>query len=347
MTESPEAILGGEPLPPEQRMDRALRPRTFAEYVGQAAIVANLEVFIAAARRRNEPLDHMLFYGPPGLGKTTLAHLVAEALGVKLVITSGPALERKGDLAGILTGLGARDVLFIDEIHRLNPVVEENLYPAMEDFRFDLVIGEGPYARTVPMALEPFTLVGATTRTGLLTGPMRDRFGYVARLNYYSPDELATVVRRSARALGIEVSTSGADEIARRSRGTPRVANRLLKRVRDFAEVSGEARIDQRAAAGALERLEIDEHGFGPMDRLYLRALIVHFKGGPVGVETLASLLSEQRDTVEDVYEPYLIQQGFIARTPRGRVALDAAWRYVGLDPPPVVEPIDPQGRLL
>ncbi len=315
----------------EHRPDVALRPRTFEEYVGQPKIVDNMQVFVGAARARSEPLCHMLLSGPPGLGKTTLAHLAAKAMGVNLVTTSGPAVEKKGDLAGILTGLNEGDVLFIDEIHRLNTVVEENLYPAMEDYRFDIVVGDGPHARTVKLPLPPFTLIGATTRTGLLTGPLRTRFGWEARLNYYSVEELADVVRRSAAALGVRIEPQGTEEIARRARGTPRIANRLLRRVRDFAEVRGAAAISATLAAGALDQLEIDHAGFGPMDRGYLQLLCETFKGGPVGVETLAAALSEQRDTIEYVYEPYLIQQGFVARTARGRVALDAAFAHLGI----------------
>lgn len=315
----------------DAQADRALRPRSFAEYVGQKAVLNNLQVFIQAARGRNEPLDHMLFCGPPGLGKTTLATLIAGAMGANLIVTSGPAIEKKGDLAGILTGLQENDVLFIDEIHRLSAIVEENLYPAMEDYRFDIVIGDGPHARTVKLPLPHFTLLGATTRTGLLTGPLRDRFGYVARLNFYSAEELAQVVARSALALRIQLAPDGAFEIARRSRGTPRIANRLLRRVRDFADVQGAKEITRELAGGALELLEVDSKGFDPMDRAYLATLVQTFGGGPVGIETIASALSEQRDTLEDVYEPYLIQQGFVARTPRGRVALDKAWLHLGL----------------
>lgn len=330
-----------------ESIDRALRPRTFAQYVGQEPILRNLEVFIAAARGRSETLDHMLFCGPPGLGKTTLAYLIAGAMGANLVVTSGPAIEKKGDLAGILTGLGEGDVLFIDEIHRLSMVVEENLYPAMEDYQFDIVIGDGPHARTVKLPLPHFTLLGATTRTGLLTGPLRDRFGYVARLAFYTPAELALVVARSAEALRCALTPDGALEIARRSRGTPRIANRLLRRVRDFADVRGQATIDAPIAAAALELLEVDSAGFDPMDRSYLQRLVVTFGGGPVGIETMASALSEQRDTLEDVYEPYLIQQGYVARTPRGRVALARAYEHLGLPPLQRGDGDDGQPRLL
>jgi len=345
-TRAPDDPLTPQATKPET-MDRALRPRTFAEYVGQEPILRNLEVFIQAARARRENLDHMLFCGPPGLGKTTLAYLIAGAMGSNLVVTSGPAIEKKGDLAGILTGLGEGDVLFIDEIHRLSMVVEENLYPAMEDYQFDIVIGDGPHARTVKLPLPHFTLLGATTRTGLLTGPLRDRFGYVARLSFYTPAELAQVVARSAEALRCSLTPEGALEIARRSRGTPRIANRLLRRVRDFADVQGQKHVDRPVAAAALELLEVDSAGFDPMDRSYLNRLVVTFGGGPVGIETIASALSEQRDTLEDVYEPYLIQQGYIARTPRGRIALARAYEHLGLPPLQRGEPEDGQPRLL
>jgi Holliday junction DNA helicase RuvB len=329
-------------VPAEPAADRVLRPRSFDEYVGQEPILRNLQVFIQAARQRGEPLDHMLFCGPPGLGKTTLACLIAGAMGRNLVLTSGPAIERKGDLAGILTGLGEGDVLFIDEIHRLTAVVEENLYPAMEDFSFDIVIGDGPHARTVKLPLPKFTLLGATTRTGLLTGPLRDRFGYVARLNFYSSEELARVVRRSAEVLNVHLTSDGALEIAKRSRGTPRIANRLLRRVRDFAEVQGTPSVDAKTASAALELLEVDKAGFDAMDRSYLHKLIVLFGGGPVGIDTMSSALGEQRDTLEDVYEPFLLQQGYIARTPRGRVALARAWEHLGLTQP---KPDDESGQ--
>jgi Holliday junction DNA helicase RuvB len=332
------------PVATPMDVDRALRPRTFAEYVGQDAVLRNLRVFIEAALQRGEPLDHMLFCGPPGLGKTTLAMLIAQAMGRNLVLTSGPAVEKKGDLAGILTSLQDGDVLFIDEIHRLSVVVEENLYPAMEDFRFDVVIGDGPAARTVKLPLARFTLVGATTRTGLLTGPLRDRFGYVARLQFYSAEELAKVLARSAEALNVALGPDGALEIARRSRGTPRIANRLLRRVRDFAAVESRGHIDRATAAAALQLLEVDEAGFDPLDRSYLDRLCRQFNGGPVGVEALAAALGEQRDTLEDMVEPFLLQQGYVARTPRGRQALQKAWQHMGLQPP---EPSDPQGRLL
>lgn len=325
--------LGQNAAPTDTSPDRALRPTTFGGYIGQKAIIDNLKVFIGAAVKRGEALDHMLFCGPPGLGKTTLAHLIANAMGARMVQTSGPAIERKGDLAGILTGLQRGDVLFIDEIHRLNTVVEENLYPAMEDFCFDIVVGDGPGAHSVKLQLDEFTLVGATTRTGLLTGPLRDRFGYVTRLNYYSPAELERVVARSAKLMGIEVEKQAAVEIGRRSRGTPRIANRLLRRVRDFAEVADANGISRELAASSLDQLEIDSAGLDPMDRSYLHMLCVTFKGGPVGIDTMAAALSEQRDTLEDVYEPFLIQQGYVARTARGRVALEAGWKHLNLVP--------------
>ena len=333
--------------PAEPLMDRALRPKSFAHYVGQKSIVRNLQVFIAAAKQRGEPLDHMLFCGPPGLGKTTLAGLIAGAMGGNMVVTSGPAIERKGDLAGILTGLNEGDILFIDEIHRLTSVVEENLYPAMEDFRFDIVIGDGPHARTISLTLPRFTLLGATTRTGLMTGPLRDRFGYVARLQFYSPAELAVVVTRSAERLQTPLEGDTALEIAQRSRGTPRIANRLLKSVRDFAAVDGHTTISRAMAARTLDELEVDAAGLDPMDRAYLGKLIHQFGGGPVGIEAIAAALSEARDTLEDVYEPYLLQQGYIARTPRGRVAQAKAWQHLGIAVPERLPHDDAQGQLL
>ena len=314
----------------DERFDRALRPRTFGEYVGQAPLVDNLKVFVHAARKREEAVDHILFCGPPGLGKTTLAHIIAAEMDSDIIVTSGPAIERKGDLAGILTNLKPRDVLFIDEIHRLNAVVEENLYPAMEDFRFDLVIGEGTYARNMKIQLPPFTLVGATTRQGQLTSPLRDRFGIVSRLEYYTVDDLTSIVTRSASLLDIQLSPEAARELARRARGTPRIANRLLRRVRDFAEVEGTGVVDHAIAKHALERLRVDGRGLDLMDRAYLEAIIDKFDGGPVGVETLAAALSEERSTIEDVYEPYLIQEGFLQRTARGRVATKLAYDHIG-----------------
>lgn len=308
-----------------------LRPRTFDELIGQQELVDNLKVFVAAARARGEALDHILFSGPPGLGKTTLAHLIAKEMGATLHVTSGPALERK-DLAGIVSHLQRGDVLFIDEIHRLNAVVEENLYPAMEDFTFDLVLGGGPSARTVQMPLPRFTLVGATTRTGLLTGPMRDRFGFAGRLRYYTADELAQVVHRSAALMDISCSLSGAQQIAKRCRGTPRIANRLLRRVRDFAQVQGDGTVDEALAQYALGRLGIDVLGFDELDRRLLETLVIKFDGGPVGVESLAAALGEEADTLESVYEPYLLQEGYVQRTSRGRMATPLTYQLLHID---------------
>jgi len=314
--------------------DKALRPKSFADYVGQKALIENLSVFVTAARLRGEAVDHMLFAGPPGLGKTTLAHIIAYESGGNLVVTSGPAIERKGDLAGILTNLQPRDVLFIDEIHRLAAAVEENLYPAMEDFQFDLIIGEGTYARNMKIQLPPFTLIGATTRSGLLTGPLRDRFGIVSRLDYYLVEDLVTIVSRSAKILQIDIERDGAHEIARRSRGTPRIANRLLRRVRDFADVKGKTQVDREIVTYALERLNVDALGLDTMDRRYLETMIDLFAGGPVGLDTMSVALSEDRGTLEDVYEPFLIQEGFLQRTPRGRVATPKAYVHLGKKPP-------------
>ena len=312
----------------------SLRPRRLAEFIGQQQLRTNLGVFVDAARARGEAMDHVLFAGPPGLGKTTLAQIVAAELGVGFRMTSGPIIVRAGDLAALLTNLQPRDVLFIDEIHRLSPVVEEILYPAMEDFQLDLMIGEGPSARSVRIDLPPFTLVGATTRTGLLTTPLRDRFGILARLNFYEIGELETIVGRGARLLGIEVLADGAHEIARRARGTPRVAIRLLRRVRDFATVAGSGPIDGAQADAALTRLEVDQLGLDSLDRRYLGAIAHNYGGGPVGVETLAAALSEQRDTLEETVEPFLLQQGLLQRTPRGRLMTRLAWRHLGLDMP-------------
>lgn len=312
------------------QLDRSLRPVRFEDFVGQDRIKENLRVFIDAAKGRGEALDHVLFCGPPGLGKTTLANIIAHELGVGIKSTSGPVLERAGDLAAILTNLQEHDVLFIDEIHRLNRVVEEILYPAMEDFQLDIIIGQGPGARSIKLDLPRFTLVGATTRTGLLTSPLRDRFGVIDRLNFYSPEELRTVVQRSAGLLGTKIEPDAASEIARRSRGTPRIANRLLRRVRDFAQVKGDGRIALNVVASAMERLDVDERGFDEMDRRLVLLIIDKFEGGPVGLETLAAALSEEKDTLEDVYEPYLIQEGFLDRTPRGRQATRIAYDYFG-----------------
>jgi len=318
----------------EEELDRSLRPHSLAAFVGQEAVKAQLGIFLEAARGRGEALDHVLLAGPPGLGKTCLAGIVANELGVELHVTSGPVLERKGDLAAVLTALGERDVLFIDEMHRLNRVIEEVLYPAMEDFQLDVVLGQGPSARTLRLDLPPFTLIGATTRTGLLTTPLRDRFGVVQRLDYYAPAELAAIVRRSAGLLGVEVAPEGAELIAARSRGTPRIANRLLRRVRDVAQVRGAAVVDAAVAAGALELLRVDELGLDELDRQILRCLAITFEGRPVGLGTLAHAVGESDDTVEDVYEPYLLQVGLLVRTPRGRQATPRAYRHLGVEPP-------------
>ncbi|WP_313105740.1 Holliday junction branch migration DNA helicase RuvB [Brevundimonas sp.] len=320
---------------PGEKHDRALRPQTLSEFVGQSAAKGNLKVFIDAARGRSEALDHVLLFGPPGLGKTTLAQIVSRELGVGFRATSGPILAKAGDLAAILTNLEPRDVLFIDEIHRMAPQVEEILYPAMEDHVLDLIIGEGPSARSVRIDLAPFTLVGATTRAGLLATPLRDRFGIPLRLEFYSPEELTAVIRGAARKMGAAVTEDGAMEIARRARGTPRIAGRLLRRVRDFADAEGTA-IDRLAAARALARLEVDEQGLDSLDRRFLKALIENYGGGPVGMDTLAAAIAEARDAVEDVIEPYLLQQGFIMRTPRGRVACAKAYEHLGLSAPQV-----------
>lgn len=331
MTE--DRLVDASPAPGEQ-YDRALRPQTLSEFVGQSAAKGNLKVFIDAARGRSEALDHVLLFGPPGLGKTTLAQIVARELGVGFRATSGPILAKAGDLAAILTNLEPRDVLFIDEIHRMSPLVEEILYPAMEDHVLDLIIGEGPSARSVRIDLAPFTLVGATTRAGLLATPLRDRFGIPLRLEFYSPEELTAVIRGAARKMGAAVTEDGAMEIARRARGTPRIAGRLLRRVRDFADAEGKT-IDRLAAARALARLEVDEAGLDSLDRRFLKALIENYGGGPVGMDTLAAAIAEARDAVEDVIEPYLLQQGFIQRTPRGRMACAKAYAHLGLTEPP------------
>ncbi|HET9078520.1 MAG TPA: Holliday junction branch migration DNA helicase RuvB [Acidimicrobiales bacterium] len=325
--------------PVESAEEISLRPRRLAEFVGQAQLKEHLEIMLEAARRRDQPVDHLLFAGPPGLGKTSLAGIVANEVGAGLRITSGPALVRAGDLAAILTNLVEGDVLFVDEIHRLGRAVEEILYPAMEDFQLDIVLGKGPSARTIRLDLPRFTLVGATTRTGLITGPLRDRFGFVARLDYYEPSDLQSIIDRSARILDTDMDHAGAAEIARRSRGTPRIANRLLKRVRDYAEVRGDGRVDLTVARRGLELFGVDELGLDKVDRSILEAVCVRFGGGPVGLSTLAVSVGEETDSVEDVYEPFLLQLGLLMRTPRGRVATPQAWQHLGLTPPPAAGP--------
>ncbi len=335
MTIEVDRIVSGAEVADDVTLDRALRPTTLAGYIGQTVVKEQMAVFIEAARRRGESLDHTLIFGPPGLGKTTLAHIIANEMNVALKSTSGPVLERAGDLAALLTNLEPGDVLFVDEIHRLSPVVEEILNPAMEDFQLDIVIGEGPAARSIKLDLPPFTLVGATTRAGLLTSPLRDRFGIVQRLEFYSVEELSSIVSRSAAKLGVSVVEDGAGEIARRARGTPRIANRLLRRVRDYAEVKVDGRVSKAVADRALDMLAVDAEGFDAMDRRLLFAILEKFSGGPVGIESLAAAISEERDTIEDVVEPFLIQQGFMMRTPRGRVVTEKTYAHFGLNRKP------------
>jgi Holliday junction DNA helicase RuvB len=325
-----ERILQREPLSEEERLDQNLRPHTLSQYVGQNRVKENLSIYIEAAKKRGEVLDHVIFYGPPGLGKTTLAHIIAREMGVNIKATSGPAIEHQGDLAAILSNLAEHDVFFIDEIHRLTPSVEEILYPAMEDFQLDLIIGQGPSARTIKLDLPKFTLVGATTRAGLITSPLRDRFGVVQRLEFYTPSELATIIRRSASILNVRIDDEGAVEIAERSRGTPRIANRILRRVRDFAEVKAEGIITSQVAREGLSLLEIDAAGLDAMDRKLLLMIVEKFGGGPVGLETLAAAMNEEKETLEDVYEPFLIQNGFLDRTPRGRAATEQTFQLFG-----------------
>jgi Holliday junction DNA helicase RuvB len=329
-----ERVISGSGRQEEEAVERAIRPRRLAEYVGQAQVKTQLEIFITAARQRAEALDHVLIFGPPGLGKTTLANIIAAELGVNLRQTSGPVLERPGDLAALLTNLQARDVLFVDEIHRLSPVVEEVLYPALEDYQLDIMIGEGPAARSIKLNLPPFTLIGATTRAGLLTSPLRDRFGIVQRLEFYGVDDLERIVRRSASILNAPIDEGGARRIAQRSRGTPRIANRLLRRVRDYAQVKADGSIDERIADAALNMLEVDPLGFDTLDRKFLTTIIERFDGGPVGIDSIAAAIGEERGTLEDVIEPFLIQQGFVARTARGRIVTRASYLHFGLKAP-------------
>lgn len=325
-------LLSGGPTEEDRRFDQALRPKYLNEFIGQRKVVENLAVYVQAARARGEALDHVILHGPPGIGKTTLAYLIANELGVEIKATSGPVIERSGDMAALLTNLGEREVLFVDEIHRLNPTIEEFLYPAMEEYKLDFIIGQGPAARSIKLDLPPFTLIGATTRKGLLTAPLRGRFGIDLHLDFYRPDDLQTIVLRSAKILHIEIEASGAAEIARRARGTPRVANRLLRRVRDFAQVQGDGRISREIADYALNRMEVDKFGLDEIDRKILLTIIEKFGGGPVGLGTISAAINEEKDAIEEIYEPYLIQIGFLNRTPRGRMATHAAYQHLGYD---------------